>query len=113
MALLDPNEKLHWLQKLKEEDIIKHLSSDSLLIYKECGIEVLIKLWEKFGGGLPFYLSNEPLTKLKKIYVKQAYNGNNAKLLAMELNVCERFIYNARLDNTGNAPDDPKLFSEL
>lgn len=112
MALLDPNEKLAWLKTLKEEDIIKVLSSDSLLIYQECGVEVLVKLWEKFGG-MPFYISNEPLTKLKKIYVKQAYNGTNAKRLAMELNVCERFIYNARLDSNGNAPEEPTLFDKL
>ena len=112
MALLDPNEKLFWLKTLKEEDIKKHLSSDSLLIYQDCGVDVLIKLWEKFGG-VTFYLSTEPLTKLKKIYIRQAYNGTNAKLLSKELNVCESFIFKARLDENGNSPDDPKLFDNL
>jgi len=112
MALIDPNEKLFWLNKLKEEDIVKALSGDALVIYQECGAEVLIKLWEKFGG-CGFYLPLEPLTRLKKVYVRLSYDGTNVKLLAKELNVCESFVFKARLDNNGNAPDEPKLFSDL
>jgi len=112
MGLLDPNEKLAWLKSIKEEDIVKNLSNDTLLIYEECGIEVLIKLWEKFGG-MPFYISNGPLNNLKRIYIKKNYSGDNLKRLAMELNVSQRFILQASSDSNGCSPDDPKLFPEI
>ncbi|MGD9642813.1 MAG: hypothetical protein AB7V08_08745 [Elusimicrobiales bacterium] len=112
MALVDLNEKLDWLAKLNKEEIEKQLSDDTLILYEELGLELLIKIWLKFGG-CRFYISNSPLNELKRIYAKRFYNGTNTKRLAIELNVCEQFILNAQVDKSGSRPDDPKLFPEL
>ncbi len=83
---------MEWLDDvLKDVKIEEILDKDSELIYQECGLEVLKKLWDKFPS-LMLYVSTKPLVRAKKIYIQKYYNGTNAKKLALLLKVSEAFI---------------------
>jgi Mor family transcriptional regulator len=56
------------------------------------GAEAFIKFVNHFSG-ITFYLSESLLQNLKKEYVKRNYNGYNVRLLAFEMEVCEKTIY--------------------
>lgn len=79
-----------WLKDVAIEDV---LDGDSELIYKKCGIEVLLSLWLNLPS-LYLYVSTRPLNEAKKIYIRKNYNGTNVKELANRLNVSIRFVYN-------------------
>ncbi len=77
-----------WLEKV---EVNKYLKGDVELIYKECGIDVLMQLWDKLPS-LNLYISTKCLKECKKAYIKEHYNGKNCKNLAAELKVSERFV---------------------
>jgi Mor family transcriptional regulator len=79
-----------WLKDVAIEDV---LDGDTELIYKKCGIDVLMSLWSNLPS-LYLYISTKPLLEAKKIYIKKNYNGVNVKELANRLNVSIRFVYN-------------------
>ncbi|MCX5785700.1 MAG: hypothetical protein NTX59_08415 [Elusimicrobia bacterium] len=112
----EPNEDLSWIKKLDEKDIAKHFTNDITLIYEHCGLEVLIKLWEKLAS-INLYLSEKPLMAMRREYIHKNYvktnTGNNAKELAVLLHVSEQYVYIALKDNSGSLPDDPKLFPNI
>lgn len=91
---------MDWIKDIEIGDL---LDNDAQLIAEHCGIEVLMKLW-KCVPGLNIYVSTKPLTEAKKRYIRKFYNGNNAKQLALLLNVSERFVYDV-LSET-DAKDD-------
>jgi Mor family transcriptional regulator len=80
---------LDWIKDVAIEEV---LDGDSELIYRKCGMDVLLSLW----GNLPslyLYVSTKPLNEAKKIYIRKHYNGANSKELANRLNVSIRFVY--------------------
>ncbi len=77
-----------WLEKI---DVNKYLKGDVELIYNECGMEVLLQLWDKLPS-LNLYISTKCLQECKRAYIKEHYDGRNAKSLAAELKVSERFV---------------------
>ena len=114
--MLDIDENLSWLSKLDKDELYKHLTNDAKLIYDNCGIDVLIKLWEKLSS-VNLYLADKPLMDLRRLYIRKNYAktpaGDNAKELAVKLHISQQFVYLALQDKNGSCPDDPTLFPQL
>lgn len=81
---------LSWIKNLNNPE--HHLEGDTRLIAEECGIESFIKLYEIFNKTSVNF-SESHLKELKKQYVREYFNGNNAKLIARKLGVSQRFVY--------------------
>ena len=73
-------------------------NEDMRLVAELCGLEVAVALLRNMSG-ISIYIP-KPGANLRFIrrFVKRFYNGHNAKLLAVELDVSERFIYDVISD---------------
>jgi len=80
------------MEWLKEIEIYDLLNGDVALIADALGLDILIRLWREFPS-ITLYISTKPLNAAKKRYVRQFYDGNNAKKLARLLDCSEKFIY--------------------
>ncbi|NLW36257.1 MAG: hypothetical protein GXY80_12405 [Syntrophorhabdus aromaticivorans] len=78
-----------WLEEIEIEDL---LDGDMKLVYKYCGIETLVSLFDYFCS-MSIYVSGKDLNKARKRYIRQHFTGNNVKSLCVKLGVSERFIY--------------------
>jgi len=89
---------MNWIREIEFADL---LDKDAHLIYENCGIETLMVLWQNLAG-ISFYLSEKNLYRLKERYIRKRYaeaQKANApfdkKKIAVELQVSEKFVYNA------------------
>ncbi len=80
------------LDWMKEVDFVDLLEGDAKLIASQCGLDVLLRLWENLLG-LNLYLSGRPIQEAQRRYIQKFYNGKNAKELAITLGVSDRFVY--------------------
>jgi hypothetical protein len=72
---------------------IQDLPTDDMrLVAEKCGIELVQKLIKNFNQ-LRIYIPRLETTQWAKNYIKKTYNGSNAKRIATDLGVSERFIY--------------------
>lgn len=78
-----------WLKEIEVDDL---LDGDMKLVYKYCGIETLVSLFDYFCS-MSIYVSGRDLNKARKRYIRQHFTGNNVKSLCIKLGVSERFIY--------------------
>lgn len=83
--------KLDWMKDTEIEDL---LDGDARLIYRKCGREVLIKLWEAMPSVF-IYLSTKPVNKARRRYIEQHFTGDNVRELALKLDVSAQFVYSA------------------
>jgi Mor family transcriptional regulator len=99
MASCSPDrsqKSLAWLEDIEIEDL---LSGDTELIFRLCGKEVLVSLWESLPP-ISLYLSRKPLEEARKRYIRKHFDGSNVKALAVTLDVSERHVYKViRADN--------------
>ena len=61
------------------------------MINESCGIDTLLQLMVNLPS-ITIYISHKPLMAAKKEYIKQKFNGHNAKELAIKLSVSEKFV---------------------
>jgi len=80
---------LEWLDRIEFEDL---LTSDMKLIAERCGIDVLKSLLANLPK-LHIYMSERPLVEAQKRYIDRFYRQGNAKEIAANLGVSERFVY--------------------
>lgn len=100
---------MDWIKEIGEEKIRAILEKDVALIYQECGLDVLLVLWQKLKG-LNLYISEAALFELKRIYIRGHYNPNDPhgmKLLAVKLDCSQKFVQEA-LATTDEKGDDPR-----
>lgn len=72
---------------------IEDLPNDELqILAEEIGIEAMVKMILCFSG-VSIYIPKDMKKNLKKIYVINTYNGNNAKRLSLKLDISERSLY--------------------
>jgi len=81
---------MDWIRKI--DNLKDILDGDPKDIAECCGVEVLISLWENFPK-MSLYISTGSIKKAQRQYVRKFFNGVNAREIARELNVSERFIY--------------------
>ena len=89
---------LSWIKTVTNPE--HHLEGDTRLIAEECGIESLIKMYEIFNKTSVNF-SESHLKDLKKQYVREYFDGNNAKQIARKLGVSQRFVYEVLNDKVG------------
>lgn len=79
-----------WIKELKPDD----LPGDLQLVAQECGMEVAITLAEKLGS-IAIYIRpiDRLMSKQKAKYIKEHFNGNNHKELAIATGYSERWVY--------------------
>lgn len=75
-------------------DDIKSIQPDHALIIvaEQCGMETVHKLIASCGGINIYVPRAESIQPLVKRYVKQQFNGTNAKHLALHLGISERLV---------------------
>lgn len=96
--------KYAWMKTLPEEVLRQHLTSDMLMVYDACGIDVLISL-ATHCASIPVYMAPRALARLQRVYIKQASTGNNYKELARSMGLSERFVYDAVAEERAETPD--------
>lgn len=97
---------MDWIDEIEKEKIEMLLNKDMALVYQECGLEVVKKLWEKLAG-LNIYVSEKSLFEIKRYYIKKNYNPDDPhskKVLAVRLDVSEDFVKKT-LSNTDQKDD--------
>lgn len=100
---------MDWIKEIEKEKIEAALEKDVALIYQECGLDVLITLWEKLKG-LNLYISETALFELKRLYIRANYtpsDPHSMKLLAVKLDCSQKFVQEA-LATTDDKGDDPR-----
>jgi hypothetical protein len=80
------------LQWIKDIDVENLLDKDTKLVFENCGLDVLIALWEALPS-ISIHLSGRPLDRLRRCYIKKYFNGSNVKSLCVLLDCSERFFY--------------------
>lgn len=74
---------------LSKEDLP---NDDLLLVAEKCGLEVAIRLMNQLQG-LTINIPRNALRKVVSRYIREQYNGRNAKQLALECQVSVRHVY--------------------
>ena len=89
---------MKWINEIEFEDL---LEKDAELIYRHCGLETLVSLWQNLPG-ITLYLSEKNLFDMKRRYVRTCYERCSkkgipfdAKRVAVKISVSERFVYDA------------------
>ena len=116
--------KLGWIQDMKRREVDEVLTGGSSrksedpsmkLIYKNCGLDTVIILWENLPN-LQLYISEKPLNELRRRYVRQNFDPEKSlacvKELAVLLGVSEKFIYEALAEDAKEDPRQTKMFAE-
>jgi hypothetical protein len=85
-------EPKNW-QAIKIDDLP---SDDMKLVAEKCGISIVKKLTMGFPQ-YRFYIPRIETTEWAKKYIRNTYNGSNAKRIASDLGVSERFVYKSIL----------------
>lgn len=86
-------EELRDLHETKQtEELHSRLGKDMWLVYKFCGIETVISLIENLPG-INFYVSQDVVTRAQKKYIRQKFNGQNVKDIAIKIRCSETFVY--------------------
>ena len=91
-------------QELGREDFLgtvtpEDLEGDIALVAEQCGIDVAVTLVMKVGGtqlSVPKYALKRAAIR----FIRERYDGTNAKVLALATGMTERFVY----DTVANAP---------
>jgi hypothetical protein len=81
--------------KVKPEDLP---NEDMRLVARFCGIEVAKALLQHFQVA-HIYIPQLETTEWAKRFIKETYDGRNAKLLAIMLGTSDRFIYKYAADS--------------
>jgi Mor family transcriptional regulator len=104
------NENLNWLKEL--EDPHQFLDKDLQIVYERCGMDTVINLLT----GVPsinVYVSKASVTRAQKEYVRQHFNGNNHKELAVKLGCSEQQVRNfhdqIRKENQAGKPNKDQM----
>jgi len=98
---------MHWARHIDIEDL---LEGDLQLIYEHCGEDVLLTLLDKLKG-MHLYLNAEPVSKMKKRFIRERIGEMSAKELAALLNVSQEFVYET-LREERDAPEAAPLFEQ-
>jgi Mor family transcriptional regulator len=76
------------------ENASEHLTGDEKYFIENYGHEAFIGLYETFAGNT-VYFSEVQINKLRKVYIRQFYNGENVRELSRKLNVSDSFVRQA------------------
>jgi hypothetical protein len=98
------------MQWTKDIDIEEHLEGDLKLIYEHCGEDVLLALLDKLKG-MNLYLSAEPVTEMKKAYIRERFGDLSAKELSVRLDTSMEFVYETIRSEEDTSTDAP-LFEQ-
>lgn len=77
---------------LKEIDFEKYLTEDMKKLLELVGLDVFIKLVERYKGR-SLYITSDPFRGAKPIYVLKNFDGKNVKKIARDLGVTTKTIY--------------------
>lgn len=85
--------------ELSREDFLatvtpEDLDGDIALVAEQCGLDVAVRLVTRVGGtqlSVPKYAFKRAAIR----FVREHYDGNNAKMLALATGMTERFVYDA------------------
>jgi hypothetical protein len=70
------------------------LGGDIGLVAEQCGVDVAVQLVQRMGGtqiSVPKYALKAAAIR----YIRDHYDGTNAKLLVLATGMTERFVYDA------------------
>ncbi len=68
-------------------------NQDMRLVAELCGLDVAISLLRNMSGVSIYIPKVESNINFIRRFVKRFYNGNNAKIIAIELDIGERLVY--------------------
>lgn len=80
------------ITKLTRRQAAKVLSAGMFYIYSQCGAKTLQALLEHFPG-ITIYVGPGMLSNARTEYVRQHFDGSNAKQVAITMGVSEQYVY--------------------
>lgn len=101
---------MEWINELSADEIAALLDKDVAIVYQECGIEVLLALWDKLSG-INIYVSERPFYNLKRFYIrkKALLPDFDYKKVAVKLKVSEKFVQESLSVTDEDDPRQGKL----
>lgn len=91
------------LRTMTRAKVLKVLPQNLHYIYNMVGIDILVRLLDKFSG-IEMYLAPTGLDALRELYIRKHFDGQNTRLLALELGVSQRWVYNVLARRQTPAP---------
>lgn len=90
-------------------------SEDLRWIASTFGMDIAVAIADRLAG-IPLYIPKRAMLRVKQLYARRHFKGNNVRALAMHLQVSQQTIRNwvSRRSNASQDPDNyPQLSLEL